>query len=38
MFFCLFVAGRGFAPRSTGYEPVELLLLHPAMFEHKYNI
>lgn len=25
------VAGPGFAPGPTGYEPVEVLLLHPAI-------
>ena len=29
--FLVRVAGRGFAPRSQGYEPCELLLLHPAI-------
>jgi hypothetical protein len=32
MSFCIFlVAGPGFAPGSQGYEPCELLLLHPAI-------
>lgn len=34
MRFFLLVAGPGFAPGSRGYEPRELLLLHPAMCEH----
>ena len=29
--FFILVAGAGFAPTPTGYEPVEVLLLQPAM-------
>ena len=29
----LLVAGPGFAPGSRGYEPREVLLLHPAIYE-----
>ena len=29
--FCILVAELGIAPRATGYEPVEILLLHSAI-------
>ena len=32
--FCLLVAGAGNAPASRGYEPREVLFLHPAIEKH----
>ncbi len=31
MYNLFFVAGAGFAPTPEGYEPSEVLLLHPAI-------
>lgn len=36
--FVFLVAGPGFAPRSAGYEPTEILLLYPAINQRVNSI